>query len=345
MRRKGKLRKVRQDGADSPRPPPDPSSAGDSSRFMIGHPKPSAPLANDPVRPTLDELIRLSQPAAGLSLARPTVRALQSGQYLSAFKGRGMEFDETRPYAQGDDVRNLDWRVTARTGKPHTKLFREERERPVFLTVDYRAAMFFATRGMFKSALAARLAALIAWSARRHGDRVGGQIFSEAGSTDFKPEHGHKAVLRLLKALVDQAAPAGGGLSEVALEEALTRLPRHARPGSLAFVFSDFRQLNAAGEAALSRLARHCDSVLAMIFDPLERTLPLGRHRYGYGGRDLVVNADPRTAAEHERRFKERYERVRHFANRHGLRFVSCSTLDDPLLILQRSGRLQPIHP
>lgn len=302
-------------------------------------------MGGDPVRPTLDELIRLSQPAAGLKLARPTLRALQSGQYLSRFKGRGMEFDETRPYAQGDDVRNLDWRVTARTGRPHTKLFREERERPVFLAVDYRAPMFFGTRGMFKSALAARLAALIAWSARRHGDRIGGQIFAEAGSAEFKPEHGHKSVLRLLKALVDRAVPpAGPTRSAAALEEALIRLPRHARPGSLAFVFSDFRHLSAAGEAALGRLARHCDGVLVLIFDPLEQSLPLGRHRYGIGERDLVIDADMSTVAEYESRFRERYRAVRQLASRHGLRFVSCTTTDDPLAVLQRTSHLA-LHP
>jgi uncharacterized protein (DUF58 family) len=294
----------------------------------------------DPVRPGLDELIRLSQPAAGLALARPAARALQSGQYLSSFKGRGMEFDETRPYAPGDDVRLLDWKVTARTGKPHTKLFREERERPVFLSVDYRAAMFFATRGMYKSAMAARLAALVAWSARAHGDRVGGQIFSEAGSVEFRPEHGHRAVLRLLKSLVDRAAAAEGS-SAAALEDALCRLPRHARPGSLVFVFSDFRHLNAAGEAALGRLARHCNGVLTLVSDPLEEKLPLGRHRYALGERELVVDADLGTAAAHQRRFQERCQSLRDLASRHRLRFVACSTADDPLAVLQRA---QPVR-
>jgi uncharacterized protein (DUF58 family) len=250
-----------------------------------------------------------------------------------------MEFDETRLYTPGDDARSLDWRVTARTGKAHTKLYREERERPVFLSVDYRAAMFFATRGMYKSALAARLAALIAWSARRHGDRVGGQIFSEAGSVEFRPDHGHAAVLRLLKALVEQAEPATGLAPEPALEDALTRLPRHARPGSLLFVFSDFRHLNAAGEAALSRLARHCDGVLAMIHDPLEQHLPPGRHRYEGGGRDRLIDADRRTVEEHARRFETRREHVRSLAHRHGLRFLSCGTAEAPLEILQRGGR------
>jgi uncharacterized protein (DUF58 family) len=299
---------------------------------------------NSLVRPTLEDLIRLSQPAAGLTLARPTVRALQSGQYLSAFKGRGMEFDETRLYAQGDDVRNLDWRVTARTGKPHTKLFREERERPVFLTVDYRSAMFFATRGMFKSAMAARLSALIAWSARRHGDRVGGQIFSEAESIELKPEHGHRAVLRLLKMLVDQASPRSDGTPETALQDALIRLPRHARPGSLVFVFSDFRHLTAAGEASLSRLSRHCDLVLVFIFDPLEQRLPLGPHRFSNGRRDVLLNADARTADVYEHSFRVREERLRELARRHGIRLVACRTTDEPFFVLQQSSRPSLFH-
>jgi uncharacterized protein (DUF58 family) len=312
---------------------------------MSIQPNSNSPLpATELIRPTLDGLIRLSRPAAGLKLARSTVRALQSGQYLSAFKGRGMEFDETRPYAQGDDVRNLDWRVTARTSRPHTKLFREERERPVLLTVDYRAAMFFATRGMFKAVLAARLAALIAWSARRHGDRVGGQIFSEGRSLEFKPDHGHRAVLRVLKGLVDQAHPEDGGAPEPALQEALARLPVHARPGSLVFVFSDFRHLNAAGEASLSRLARHCDLVLVFVYDPLEQYLPKGRHRFGDGSRELLLDADAHAAAEHERRFRERYQRVLDLARRHRMRFVPCRTTDDPLLVLRQGSRTSLLH-
>jgi uncharacterized protein (DUF58 family) len=302
-----------------------------------GHPRPAA---GSPVRPSLEELIRLRQPAAALRLARSTVRALQSGQYLSRFKGRGMEFDETRPYTQGDDARNLDWRVTARTGKPHTKLFREERERPVLLTVDYRAAMFFATRGMYKSAMAARLAALIAWSARRHGDRIGAQIFSEGGGLELAPDHGDKAVLHVLKALVEQARPPAAETSPAqALENALVHLPRHARPGSLVFLFSDFRHLTPAGERALSRLARHCDGVLTMIHDPIEQRLPSSRLRYALDGRELALDAGAATVAAHARQFEQRREQVRSLAGRLGFRFVTAATADDPLLVLQRSSR------
>ena len=124
-----------------------------------------------------NNLIRLSAGARQVNLDHSTIKSKQSGGYLSSTKGRGMEFDEARLYQPGDDIRSIDWRVTARTGKPYTKLFREERERPVFLSVDLRPSMFFATRGVFKSVQAARLASLLAWSALRQGDRIGGQIF------------------------------------------------------------------------------------------------------------------------------------------------------------------------
>ena len=293
------------------------------------------------IRPSLKELIALSQPAGTVSLLRPTAKALQSGQYLSRFRGRGMEFDEARLYMPGDDVRSLDWRVTARTGRPHTKLFREERERPVFLSVDYRASMFFATRGMYKSAMAARLAALLAWSASRHDDRVGGQIFSESGSLELKPDRGQAAVLRYLKALIEGAKPSEGS-SEGALEEALSRLPRHAKPGSLVFILSDFRGLTASGESAISRLSRHCDGVLIMISDPLESQLPWGQHRYGNGLIEKIIVGNNRSVHEVKERFEARRDQVKSLARRHGFRFVDCRTTDSPLSVLQKGSTKGP---
>ena len=136
-------------------------------------------VVESPVAVTTSGLIALSRKSRGLSLRTGMISALQSGDYQSAFKGRGMEYDESRLYQPGDDIRNIDWRVTARSGKVHTKLFREERERPVHLWVDFRAPMFFATRGKFKSVIAAELASLFAWRANRQGDGIGGIVFSE----------------------------------------------------------------------------------------------------------------------------------------------------------------------
>jgi len=252
-----------------------------------------------------------------------------------------MEFDETRLYTPGDDARHMDWRVTARTGKAHTKLFREERERPVFLSVDARAAMFFATRGVFKYVQAARLAALTAWSAQHHGDRIGGQVITEEGGIELKPEHGRRAVLHLLQKLVE-AEPSKLSSASLGLDQALARLVHHARPGSLVFVFSDFRGLGSAGEFSLIRLRQHCDVVLVFLSDPLESQLPSsGRYRFAHGERELSLDASPAATKAHADRFGLRREAIAQLARLHRMRFIPCLTTDDPLTILREHLRLR----
>ena len=133
-------------------------------------------------------------------MTAPRVRAVAaSGGHLSPYKGRGVEFDESRPYQPGDDLRTIDWRVTARTGKPHTKVFREERNRPVFVWLDLRRPMLFATRGAYKGVRAAEMAALIAWSAVANGDRLGGLVFSETQHHELRPALGLRSALRLFQ--------------------------------------------------------------------------------------------------------------------------------------------------
>lgn len=292
------------------------------------------------VKVTLPALIRLNLAVGRLNLRRSGIRAALGGDYVSAFKGRGMEFDETRPYMPGDDVRNLDWRVTARTGKAHTKLFREERERPVFLSVDARAAMFFATRGAFKFVQAAHLAALAAWSALRQSDRVGGQLFGANGSMEFKPEHGRKAVMHFLQQLVDVEAPPPAENSGAGIDEALARLARHARPGSLVLVLSDFRGLTPLGEASLIRLHRHCEVALLSIDDPLERQIPEhGRYRFSDGRRELSLASSRQLAEAHSAHYAARLAAVTRLARGCGMRHAVCLTTDDPFTILRNTLR------
>jgi uncharacterized protein (DUF58 family) len=278
---------------------------------------------------SLKTLIDLAKPAAGLNLQHASIRSAQSGGFVSRFKGRGMEFDEARLYQPGDDIRSIDWRVTARTGKPHTKLFREERERPIFISVDNRAAMHFATRGVFKSVLAAKLAGLLAWTAQHHGDRIGGQIFSDTACRELKPQNGKHAVLRFLNALVQ---PADQPVDAVTLEHALARLTQHARPGSRVYIISDFRGMNDKSETHLLKLSQHCDVVLVMVFDPLESALPIkGRYRFTDDNRDVVVDADSGAAVQYQQRFALRQQRLNQLAQSRGLAFMQCSTGDDPV--------------
>ena len=286
------------------------------------------------VSASLKTLIDLAKPASRLDLQHSRNRALQSGGYVSRFKGRGMEFDETRLYQPGDDIRTIDWRVTARTGKPHTKVFREERERPVFISVDDRLTMRFATRGVFKSVLAAKLAGLLAWAAEYHGDRIGGQLFSEQECRELKPQNGRHAVLRFLNALVESHKPTGQAFT---LDQVLARLNQHARPGSLVYIISDFRGINDQAETHIAKLSRHCEVVLIFIYDPLESHLPVkGRYRFTDEIRDVVMDTgDQKRLSAYHQRFAERLQRLELLAKKRGLAFIQCSTMEDPLQCLR----------
>ena len=291
-------------------------------------------FAKDLVSVSLKTLIDLAKPASTLNLQHSKNRAQQSGAYVSRFKGRGMEFDEARLYQPGDDIRSIDWRVTARTGKTYTKVFREERERPVFISVDDRLTMHFATRGVFKSVLAAKLAGLLAWAAEHHGDRIGGQLFSEHDCYELKPQNGRHAVLRFLNTLVK---PQKSADKHFTLSQVLARLNQHARPGSLVYIVSDFRGINDESETHIAKLARHCEVVLIFIYDPLESSLPFkGRFRFTDELSDVVVDAgDQKGLSEYHQRFAERQQRLESLAKKRGLAFIQCSTQEDPVQCLR----------
>ncbi|MDO9423669.1 MAG: DUF58 domain-containing protein [Methylobacter sp.] len=296
--------------------------------------------ASELVSVSLKTLIDLARPAAGLNLKHSAIRAGQSGGYVSRFKGRGMEFEEARIYQPGDDIRSIDWRVTARTGKTHTKVFREERERPVFISVDNRVAMHFATRGVFKSVLAAKLAGLLAWAAQHHGDRIGGQIFTADVCRELKPQNGRHAVLRFLNAIVcgsdfsrraTEVAPTAA--PTVTLEQALARLMFHVRPGSRVYMISDFRGINDQVENYLAKLSRHCEVVLIFVYDPLESHLPeKGRYRFTDGKRDVVIDTgDLQRLLKYQQHFTQRRYQLEQIAKKLGLAFIQCSTTDNPI--------------
>jgi uncharacterized protein (DUF58 family) len=294
---------------------------------------PVSNLSSELVFASLKTLIDLARPASGLNLNHSAIRSGQSGGYVSRFKGRGMEFEEARIYQPGDDIRSIDWRVTARTGNTHTKVFREERERPVFISVDNRPAMHFATRGVFKSVLAAKLAGLLAWAAQHHGDRIGGQIFTGNVCRELKPKNGKHAVLQFLNAIVCESEQANKAVATITLEKVLARLMQHARPGSLVYIVSDFRGINDQVETYLAKLAKHCEVVLIFVYDPLESHLPeKGRYRFTDDMRDVVIDTgDQQRLLKYQQHFNERLQQLEQITKKLGLAFIQCSTTDDPI--------------
>jgi len=305
----------------------------------------SASLPGDVTRADAHELIALRGYAQSLLATGGPARHQQGGGYRSAFRGRGMEFDESRPYQAGDDLRSLDWRVMARTGRPYTKLFREERERPILVCVDLRPQMRFATRGAYKSVVAVRSAALLAWAAVDHGDRAGGVVFTHRSFAELRPQRGPKAALRVIHALLDAQAPGAGAdeadPSDNPVTQAIVRLGRVAKPGSLVAVISDFHGFGPAEEAHLVRVARHSDLVLVFVHDPIEQSLPPpGVYRIADRDGERLLDTRPAEVREsHAKRFEDRCGRLQALCRGGGGRLLMCPTTADPVQVLRAGLR------
>jgi len=244
-----------------------------------------ASIHSNGVEISMPELLNYQNKTALIDLAaRKNIKGQMSGNYLSRSKGRGMEFDEVRHYQTGDDIRAIDWRVTARTGKTHTKLFREELERPVLIATDLSASMHFGSQLLFKSVQAAHLAALVAWHAKKRGDRLGGIVFNQHQHLELKPRSRKEGVLHYLHALStlhnkqhqtqyksqaqsqtkaphrndnQQASLNTNGSSDSDhnntrnfFSENCTRIRQIAKPGALVYLITDAQQLKFTGETA-----------------------------------------------------------------------------------------------
>jgi uncharacterized protein (DUF58 family) len=293
-----------------------------------------------PVSVSQPDLIRLSGPARAIALNVLRVNSLQTGAYVSRFRGRGMEFDESRPYQPGDDPRSIDWRVTARSTTAYTKLFREERERPVLIAVDLRSTMHFATQGCFKSVSASYTGALLSWAAHHRGDRLGGLIFGDTTHRELKPRLGRRAALRFVHELVEhpdwQRRDAEvTGVDPLA--QAMSALRRVARPGSLVVVISDFIGFSRAAQSYLSSVARHNEVLAVFINDPIERALPPpGRYRLVSPEEELAIDTYAAPARhDYEQAFADRLHELEKFCQRYAIHLMPMSTDDDPVSTLQ----------
>ena len=239
--------------------------------------RPSVQREGAHVTIALEALIQLKADARGFSfLPRQPVTSLLAGRHASRLRGRGLAFEELRHYNQGDDVRTIDWRATARLRSPHVRVYSEERERPVLLVVDQRRPMFFGSRRAMKSVVAAEVAALGAWRALRSGDRVGGIVFNEAEVVDLRPHRSQTQVLRLLHevvrlnhALAAKESASGGVTLNHALEAAL----RRATHDHLVVLISDFDGANEETQRLATLIAAHNDMLAVAIYDPLGASL------------------------------------------------------------------------
>lgn len=319
----------------------------------LQHQADTAELAADfAIHASLEELIGLRLQARQLSLKQNVPAShLMAGNHVSHFKGRGMDYMESRGYQPGDDIRNMDWRITARTGRPHIKLFQEERQRPVMLMVDLNESMFFASRGRFKSAIAAQTAALLAWSANHKGDRVGGLLVNHEHH-EIADRNGRKGVLALLQEITDRSAVietsqpitadnagrAGDSTrNQVSFNDGLKRLLRLSRPGSLVFLISDFLALNQDSRSLLSQLKKNRDLVAIQVLDQLEkRPPPPGLYHVTDGLQTYQLDtSNPQQVNHYQQLFQQHQQLLYEYCSQLGLPHIQIATHQNPLEVLK----------
>ena len=259
----------------------------------------------------MDELVRLQFNVHGFSfLPKQPVRSLLAGRRASRLRGRGLDFEEIRGYIPGDDIRAMDWRVTARTRKPHTRVYTEERDRPVLLVIDQRLSMFFGSQVAMKSVIAAQVAAMGAWRTLSIGDRVGALVFNDLKIREIPPHRSRRRVMQIFQTVIEMnhalRVDADMQMNPAMLNRVLERVRHLAKHDYLVAIVSDFDGANGETRGAVTRLAAHNDVLALYIYDPLEARLPsFGKVIVSQGDLQLEVNTgDGRL----RRRFAEQFE-------------------------------------
>ena len=298
----------------------------------------------------LKELVALQHQASGFSfLPKQPVHSILSGRHSSRLRGRGLNFEELRHYRAGDDIRTMDWKVTNRTGKPHVRVYTEERERPVLLLIDQRISMFFGSQVKMKSVIAAELAALAAWRVLSVGDRIGALVFNDTDIIETKPHRSRKTVMQILHNVLKfnhaLRAEYTAAQNDLQLNRALKETERLSGHDYLIVIISDMSGWNEETVKRIKRLARHNDVMASLVFDPLEKTLPDSSQLVLSDG-ELQIQVDVRKAGlntQYTEHFESAVEHLQKELNKHGIPVIPMNTRETVLnqvrkAIGERSG-------
>lgn len=283
--------------------------------------------------PNFSELIAFKDRKSNqLHPSSRSVKTSVSGNHHSPFRGQGLEFDSVREYVPGDDIRNIDWRVTARTGSAHLKIFKEERERHMIICVDMNACMRFGTKNTFKSVQAARIAALLSWQGISQHDRVGACLFGDvpAGIQYYTPKRTRKSLCAMLKMFSEPCAEQ----HQISIENVLKHIDQAAHTGSLIYFISDFLEINQGfqQETALSRLNKRCDVVFISVNDQADKLIaPVGTLGFCTHDNDKIyVNTDSIAGREaYAAQWEENRKRLYELAARQKIPLIEMTTESD----------------
>jgi uncharacterized protein (DUF58 family) len=295
-------------------------------------------MSNASIYTSLKALVAFQHQVYGFSfLPKQPLHSILAGRHASRLRGRGLNFEELRHYRAGDDIRTLDWKVTNRTGKPHVRVYTEEKERPVLLVVDQRISMFFGSQVKMKSVIAAELSALAAWRVLSVGDRVGALVFNDTEVVETRPHRSRKTVMQILHNVVklnhrltaDYPDPQNNAQLNLALKQT-ERLSGH---DYLIVIISDMSGWDDETVKRIKRLARHNDVIASLVFDPMEKALPDSSQLVLSDGA-LQIQLQSNTAGlkqQYAEHFDNAVEHLQRELSKHGIPVIPVSTSEPAL--------------
>ncbi len=274
----------------------------------------------------IKELLALRHYATNIEFFnKMKVSSAQTGNRLSIARGRGMDFEEVRRYQPGDDIRLIHWPLTARLGKPYTKIYKEERERAVYLLVDQSRSMQFGTRVCFKSVLAAKISAIFGWAALNHHEQIGGVVFNDDSAEFIKPKRSRKSMLDLFNLITnDQGLKQHNG----GLNNALKLVYKKLQSGSIVIVISDYFAMDEETQTYLRLIGRKSELINVLVYDPLEASLPASGCHYTFtdnGKSQLDISANVKTCKLYSTPFENRLAQIK----QPGQQLLQIATNDD----------------
>lgn len=280
--------------------------------------------------PQLDELLNLRHLAKKIHLFNNMARVsnLQSGSRISNHKGRGVDFDEVRPYQPGDDPRMIHWSLTARLGKPFTKIYKEEREPSVYLLLDQSTSMSFGTKVCFKNVLAANIAATIGWTALDQHEQVGGIIFNDSNAQLFKPKRSKQNFLNLLKTLSDNTLQ---NKHFASFNDSLKQLSQKIPFGSTVVLVSDFNFFDENTKVLFNLINQRAKIINILVYDPLEKMLPTnGSYTFTNTGREILkINASNSNRDKYQAEFDKKINSIAEYSQKNHMQFFTVATNDN----------------
>ena len=284
---------------------------------------------------SLQDLLKMEHLSRGFSFLakKQKVKSILGGKHASKLRGRGLDFEEVRNYVAGDDIRNIDWKVTARTQKTHSRVFSEEKEKPALIIVDQSKSMFFGSQNKTKSVVAAELAALVAYRIQKEGDRVGGVVFADNSVDIVFPKRNKQNILRFLEKIVQR----NNELHELepkryddTLKEMLKKIQNIVTHDFLIIIISDFQLYSPDIIKFIPRLSLHNDVILAKIYDPLEQKIPKTKFIASNGKKQISVNGNNKNLkTKFESSFNNDFGAFKNQMRKHKIPALLFNTIDD----------------